>query len=426
MTRLSFSLDDDRYRRLEETARRIGATPVDGGTYRRRRILGERDQRPRRVAERKAQAGRGEDGPLIRPRVRRCVGQVDPTHRAMLEEFLGLCPRGGFGADAACGTGKYWHLILEGGFRLAGVDQSKNMLLKANGKFPGIPLDKAALQDLAYTNVYDGIICMDAMEYVPPRNGLSCSATSTGRCGRAANLTFTVELAEATELREAYIAAKALKLPVVEGEWAYEGGYHYYPGIEEVKGADGGRGVYPNGREYGRWIRALCDGEDVTHEAITLLVEEANIRGAAILGDDASVEITHIAENSQQARPGTLFVAVRGSVHDGHKFLADALKRGAIAVAGERWKGRRATRKRAICARARRQVGGGRAICCVLRRSFAQAPGGRRDRDRRQDHHVHIDTLDPAGGGQAGRADIDHQGRNRRAIIRHGLPRHHA
>ena len=26
-----------------------------------------------------------------------------------------------------------------------------------------------------------------------------------------------------------------LKLPVVEGEWAFEGGYHYYPGIEQVK-----------------------------------------------------------------------------------------------------------------------------------------------------------------------------------------------
>lgn len=67
---------------------------------------------------------------------------------------------------------------------------------------------------------------------------------------------------------------------------------------------------------------------------LSLLVEQANIRDAAILGGDASVEITHIAENSQQARPGTLFVAVRGSVHDGHKFVADALKRGAMAVAG--------------------------------------------------------------------------------------------
>ena len=33
---------------------------------------------------------------------------------------------------------------------------------------------------------------------------------------------------------------------------------------------------------------------------------------------------------------GTLFVAVRGSVHDGHKFIGDALGRGAVAVAGVR------------------------------------------------------------------------------------------
>jgi UDP-N-acetylmuramoyl-L-alanyl-D-glutamate--2,6-diaminopimelate ligase len=50
----------------------------------------------------------------------------------------------------------------------------------------------------------------------------------------------------------------------------------------------------------------------------------------------AGVEITHICENSRLAEPGSLFVAVRGSVHDAHKFIPDALKRGAVTVAGER------------------------------------------------------------------------------------------
>ncbi|MDQ5825132.1 MAG: UDP-N-acetylmuramoyl-L-alanyl-D-glutamate--2,6-diaminopimelate ligase [Chloroflexota bacterium] len=61
-------------------------------------------------------------------------------------------------------------------------------------------------------------------------------------------------------------------------------------------------------------------------------LENARILSAAMVG----VEITHICENSRLAEPGSLFVAVRGSVHDGHKFISDALKRGTVAVAGER------------------------------------------------------------------------------------------
>ena len=65
------------------------------------------------------------------------------------------------------------------------------------------------------------------------------------------------------------------------------------------------------------------------------LLSDAAILGAEIVGSTTEVDITHIAEDSRQSRPGTLFVAVRGSVHDGHTFIPDALKRGAVAVAGE-------------------------------------------------------------------------------------------
>lgn len=71
------------------------------------------------------------------------------------------------------------------------------------------------------------------------------------------------------------------------------------------------------------------------------LIAGANIPGAQILGADPhnhQVEITHIAENSRISRPGTLFVAVHGSVHDGHHFIPNALARGAVAVAGTRTK----------------------------------------------------------------------------------------
>src|SRR3989442_14927029 len=66
------------------------------------------------------------------------------------------------------------------------------------------------------------------------------------------------------------------------------------------------------------------------------LLTSANIPDAYILGDNPEVEIAHIAENSRVSQPGASFVAVRGSVHDGHKFIGDALERGAVAVAGVR------------------------------------------------------------------------------------------
>ncbi|MDQ3707646.1 MAG: UDP-N-acetylmuramoyl-L-alanyl-D-glutamate--2,6-diaminopimelate ligase [Chloroflexota bacterium] len=67
------------------------------------------------------------------------------------------------------------------------------------------------------------------------------------------------------------------------------------------------------------------------------LITGAAIEGAHILGSAQNdIEITHICENSRLAEPGSLFVAVRGSVHDGHRFIPDSLKRGAVAVAGER------------------------------------------------------------------------------------------
>ena len=42
---------------------------------------------------------------------------ISPTHRQCLSRFLGLCPAHGLILDAACGTGKYWPMILARGHR---------------------------------------------------------------------------------------------------------------------------------------------------------------------------------------------------------------------------------------------------------------------------------------------------------------------
>jgi UDP-N-acetylmuramoyl-L-alanyl-D-glutamate--2,6-diaminopimelate ligase len=56
---------------------------------------------------------------------------------------------------------------------------------------------------------------------------------------------------------------------------------------------------------------------------------------ARLEGSD-EVEVTGIAYDSRRVKPGDLFVAVSGLHEDGHAFAADAVARGAVAVALER------------------------------------------------------------------------------------------
>jgi len=61
----------------------------------------------------------------------------------------------------------------------------------------------------------------------------------------------------------------------------------------------------------------------------------AALQNKELHGSNPDVEITGIALNSKQVRPGNLFVAISGSQVDGHRYIADALKRGAVAVVGQ-------------------------------------------------------------------------------------------
>lgn len=53
------------------------------------------------------------------------------------------------------------------------------------------------------------------------------------------------------------------------------------------------------------------------------------------LSGDPDREISGICYDSRQVKPGHLFVAVRGNKQDGHRYIEDALARGATAVVGE-------------------------------------------------------------------------------------------
>jgi UDP-N-acetylmuramoyl-L-alanyl-D-glutamate--2,6-diaminopimelate ligase len=60
------------------------------------------------------------------------------------------------------------------------------------------------------------------------------------------------------------------------------------------------------------------------------------VTGFRISPPDADPDITGITEDSRKVKPGMLFVAVPGTLLDGHAYIADALTRGAAGVVAER------------------------------------------------------------------------------------------
>ncbi len=160
---------------------------------------------------------------------------ISDTHRKFMRIFLDGLPDGSLVLDAACGTGKYWPLILAAGYTLVGIDQSQGMLSRAHAKFPAVQVEKLGLQEIHFAEAFDAIACIDALESVPPEDWPPVlmnfrRALKPGGC-----LYLTVELAAEKEIDEAFQAAQAQGLPVVHGEWAPEGRYHFYPPIPQVK-----------------------------------------------------------------------------------------------------------------------------------------------------------------------------------------------
>jgi len=60
----------------------------------------------------------------------------------------------------------------------------------------------------------------------------------------------------------------------------------------------------------------------------------ARLPGAELFGDGA-VEIADVTHDSRRCGPGSLFVAIRGTVTDGNRFVEAARKKGAVAIGSE-------------------------------------------------------------------------------------------
>jgi len=58
------------------------------------------------------------------------------------------------------------------------------------------------------------------------------------------------------------------------------------------------------------------------------------IKVKQLIGND-NITISEICFDSRQAKPGSLFVATRGTKTDGHQFIPTAIEKGSLAVVCE-------------------------------------------------------------------------------------------
>jgi len=160
---------------------------------------------------------------------------IDPIHQQFVQQMVELCPPDGTILDAACGTGKYWHILTTDDKTLVGIDQSQGMLERGKAKFPDVLVEKMGLQEMQYEAAFDVIVCVDAMEFVFPEEWLLVLNNFYHALKSYGHLYYTVELIDNLEIAREYQKGIEMGLPVVPGESATEPGYHYYPGMDQVR-----------------------------------------------------------------------------------------------------------------------------------------------------------------------------------------------
>jgi SAM-dependent methyltransferase len=165
-------------------------------------------------------------------------GEIEPAHQVFVERFLTRLPPAGRVLDAACGTAKYFAVVLASGRFLLGVDHAGAALAIAAAKFPQVPTERHDLQELPYRGEFDGVLCVDAMEFVPPEEWPVVLERFRRALRSGGWLYLTVELAPDDRVRAANQAARRSGLPVVDGEVIWDepnGYYHHYPSIQQVR-----------------------------------------------------------------------------------------------------------------------------------------------------------------------------------------------
>ena len=179
------------------------------------------------------------------------------THSAYLRKFLERVAPGGAVLSAGCGAGRYDGLLLDAGHPVVGIDQSAGMLAGAREHFPQASYGKMGLQEMAFREAFDGVICIDAMEHVSPEDYPRILRKFQEALKPGGVLYFTMDRADPGELEEAYERARADGLPVVLGELVNEvdaayaqveasdqpvpraladaAVYHFYPSLDQAR-----------------------------------------------------------------------------------------------------------------------------------------------------------------------------------------------
>jgi SAM-dependent methyltransferase len=86
-------------------------------------------------------------------------GYCNPSHLASLAELIEVTSPGDELLDAACGTGKHWPALAGSGRRIYGIDQSEGVPAMAGQKFPDVPVQAMALQELRGAAELAGRFC---------------------------------------------------------------------------------------------------------------------------------------------------------------------------------------------------------------------------------------------------------------------------
>jgi SAM-dependent methyltransferase len=157
------------------------------------------------------------------------------SHLRFIQKFLDLLSPNSRILDAACGAGRYMPQLTGKGHAVTGIDQSQGMLDRAKEKYPEVQFEKVGLQEMKFQEVFDGAICIDAMENVCPEDWPVVLANFQHALKPRGYLYFTVEMQDEAEVKTAFEEAQRSGAPVVYGEWINDDVYHYYPSMEQVR-----------------------------------------------------------------------------------------------------------------------------------------------------------------------------------------------
>jgi 2-polyprenyl-3-methyl-5-hydroxy-6-metoxy-1,4-benzoquinol methylase len=177
---------------------------------------------------------------------------VTPVHRRWVGRLVDTVPEGGWILDVPCGTGPYFGAVLAAGRNVVGADQSAGMLEAATAKYPAVRTEKIGLQEIAFNAEFDGVMCVDSMEHVPPEEWPLVLRNLRRALMPGGHLYLTVEETDPEHIEAADAEARRAGTPAVFGEVTTPetGGYHFYPDRDRVRRWLAEGGFEPVGKEF--------------------------------------------------------------------------------------------------------------------------------------------------------------------------------